>query len=88
MPAKTPYNRAPLGQEWFENCEYRHLSRAQIGLFRGVSTGVTVSSHRVKTMSTIVGYRVTGAIEKESIDRYPGHQYNLKMTPNVISIEQ
>ena len=75
-----------LGQQQVGNFEDRYLSLGTIGRLRGLSTG-TVSNNRVRAVTTIA-HCATDMLAKVYIDRYLGHQHNLKMTPNRLSFEQ
>ena len=46
-----------------------------------------VSNNRVRAVATIA-YCATDTLAKVCIDRYLGHQHNLKMAPNRLSFEQ
>ena len=46
-----------------------------------------ISNNRVRAVATIA-YCATDMLAKMYIDRYLGHQPNLKMTPNRLSFEQ
>ena len=75
-----------LGQQKVGNYEDRYLSRGTIARLRGLSIGI-VSNNRVRAVATIA-YCATDMLAKVYIDRYLGHQHNLKMTPNRLSFEQ
>ena len=74
-----------LGQQWVGNFEDRYLSRGTIARLWGLSIGI--SSNRVRAVATIA-YCATDMLAKAYIDRYLGHQHNLKMTPKRLSFEQ
>ena len=75
-----------LGQQKVGNYEDRYLSRGTIARLRGLSIGI-VSSNRVRAVATIT-YCATDMLAKVYIDRYLGHQHDLRMTPNRLSFEQ
>ena len=84
IPHRTGYywanNRSAI------NYEHRYLSRGTIPRLRGLSIGI-VSNNRVRAV-TIIAYCATDMLAKVYVDRYLGHQHNLKMTPNRLSFEQ
>ena len=59
------------------------LSQGSIARLRGLSISI-VGSNRVRTVATI-SYCATDICAMVYIDRYLGHQSNLKMTPNRLS---
>ena len=67
--------------------EDRYLSRGTIALLRGVSIGI-VSNNRVNKAVATIAYCATDMLAKVYIDRYLGHQHNLKMTLNSLLFEQ
>ena len=69
-----------LGQQQVGYYEDRYLSRGTIARLRGLSIGIA-SNNRVRAVATIA-YCATDMLAKVYIDRYLGHQHNLKMTPN------
>ena len=68
------------------NYEDRYLSRGTIARLRGLWIGI-VSNNSVRAVATIA-YYATDMLAKVYIDRYFGHQHNLKMTPNRLSFDQ
>ena len=75
-----------LGQEQVGNYEDRCLSRGTIARLRGLSIGI-VSSNMVRALATKPRC-ATEMLAKVYIERYLGHQHDLKMTPNKRSFEQ
>ena len=75
-----------LGQQQVGIFLDRYLSRGAIARLRGLSIG-NVSNSRVREVATIA-HCATAMLAKVYIDRYLGHQHNLKMTSNRLSFEQ
>ena len=75
-----------LGERYVGNYEHRYLSRGTIARLWGQSIRI-VSNNRVRAVPAIA-YCATDMFAKVYIDRYPGDQHNLKMTPNRLSFEQ
>ena len=86
IPSIIPYRIGCWANNRYDNDEDRYLSRGTIARLRGLSIGI-VSSNMVRALATKPRC-ATEMLAKVYIERYLGHQHDLKMTPNKRSFEQ